>query len=210
MSRAPKRRRADRTGPHCGCCRARHWNWFPLPRPTSMPTFRKAPEGRRLVLAERADTGWRATLDGKALEPATDGWAQAFDLPTEGGELHGQLLQSVGTMDRNRADHRVWPDSTAGRSHPVPFRRHPAARTAGAGTHTRCPRPADRRTLRPAYGETTRPRAPATEPALARDSRSGRARGTSRPGKRRARASRPQKPLRCSRTGKKNSSEGVH
>ncbi|MER1995051.1 MAG: glycosyltransferase family 2 protein [Arthrobacter sp.] len=45
------------------------------------------PEGRRLVLAERADTGWQASLDGRALEPATDGWAQAFELPAEGGKL---------------------------------------------------------------------------------------------------------------------------
>jgi len=44
-------------------------------------------EGRRVVLAERADTGWQASLDGEKLEPATDGWAQAFELPAEGGQL---------------------------------------------------------------------------------------------------------------------------
>ena len=44
-------------------------------------------EGRRLVLAERADTGWQASLDGNRLEPDTDGWAQAFKLPADGGTL---------------------------------------------------------------------------------------------------------------------------
>ncbi|MDI3330394.1 MAG: glycosyltransferase [Micrococcus sp.] len=46
--------------------------------------------GRRLVLAERADPGWQATLDGTPLEPvavAGDDWAQAFELPAEGGRL---------------------------------------------------------------------------------------------------------------------------
>lgn len=45
-------------------------------------------DGRLLALAERADAGWRATLDGVALEPATvDGWAQGFVLPENGGRL---------------------------------------------------------------------------------------------------------------------------
>jgi hypothetical protein len=46
------------------------------------------PDGRLLVLAERAHPGWSATLDGRALRPALhDGWAQAFELPPAGGEL---------------------------------------------------------------------------------------------------------------------------
>ncbi len=44
-------------------------------------------EGRKLVLAERADTGWKATLDGKALVSDPAGWAQAFALPAGGGDL---------------------------------------------------------------------------------------------------------------------------
>ena len=44
-------------------------------------------EGRKLVLAERADPGWTASLDGKQLTPATSGWSQAFELPTNGGGL---------------------------------------------------------------------------------------------------------------------------
>ncbi|GAA3679364.1 hypothetical protein GCM10023081_16950 [Arthrobacter ginkgonis] len=43
--------------------------------------------GRLVVLAERADAGWSATLDGKPLEAAASGWAQAFRLPAEGGTL---------------------------------------------------------------------------------------------------------------------------
>lgn len=52
--------------------------------------------GRRLVLAERADPGWVATLDGEPLaaaevgggdEPDEGGWAQTFVLPPEGGRL---------------------------------------------------------------------------------------------------------------------------
>jgi GT2 family glycosyltransferase len=45
---------------------------------------------RRLVLAERADAGWRATLDGRPLAAVPIGesdWAQSFELPAEGGTL---------------------------------------------------------------------------------------------------------------------------
>jgi hypothetical protein len=46
------------------------------------------PAGRLLVLAERADPGWRATLDGHRLATAVHaGWAQAFELPAWGGRL---------------------------------------------------------------------------------------------------------------------------
>ncbi|MBG6182815.1 hypothetical protein IWX65_000762 [Arthrobacter sp. CAN_A214] len=44
-------------------------------------------EGRTLVLAERADAGWQATLDGRPLESASEGWAQTFVLPPRGGHL---------------------------------------------------------------------------------------------------------------------------
>ncbi|MGW0122426.1 glycosyltransferase [Streptomyces sp. NPDC003327] len=44
--------------------------------------------GRVLRLADRADEGWTATLDGKELTRTTvDGWAQGFTLPAEGGRL---------------------------------------------------------------------------------------------------------------------------
>ncbi|MFF3319120.1 glycosyltransferase family 2 protein [Streptomyces sp. NPDC003035] len=44
--------------------------------------------GRVLRIADRADEGWTATLDGKELEKTTvDGWAQGFELPAQGGRL---------------------------------------------------------------------------------------------------------------------------
>ncbi|MEU0271823.1 glycosyltransferase family 2 protein [Streptomyces sp. NPDC006307] len=44
--------------------------------------------GRVLRIADRADDGWQATLDGRALKKTTvDGWAQGFELPAEGGRL---------------------------------------------------------------------------------------------------------------------------
>nr|WP_307857004.1 glycosyltransferase family 2 protein [Pseudarthrobacter albicanus] len=45
------------------------------------------PEGRLVVLAERADPGWSAWLDGRRLTATTSGWAQAFTLPAGGGKL---------------------------------------------------------------------------------------------------------------------------
>jgi len=44
--------------------------------------------GRRvLVLAERADPGWQAWLDGRRLATAEAGWRQAFELGADGGDL---------------------------------------------------------------------------------------------------------------------------
>ncbi|HBF84793.1 MAG TPA: hypothetical protein DD420_34160, partial [Streptomyces sp.] len=41
-----------------------------------------------LRIADRADPGWQATLDGRALTRKTvDGWAQGFELPAGGGRL---------------------------------------------------------------------------------------------------------------------------
>jgi GT2 family glycosyltransferase len=52
---------------------------------TSVPA---GPAGRQLVLAENADSGWRATLDGRPLKRVVyNGWAQAFVLPADGGQL---------------------------------------------------------------------------------------------------------------------------
>ena len=51
---------------------------------TSIP---EGEEGRLLVLSERSDTGWQATLNGSELPATTQGWAQAFELPSSGGEL---------------------------------------------------------------------------------------------------------------------------
>ncbi|WP_371829516.1 glycosyltransferase [Sinomonas atrocyanea] len=45
------------------------------------------PQGRKLVLAERSDAHWSASLDGTPLAASAQGWAQAFDLPARGGHL---------------------------------------------------------------------------------------------------------------------------
>ncbi|EGX57148.1 hypothetical protein SZN_24218 [Streptomyces zinciresistens K42] len=45
-------------------------------------------DGRVLRLADTADQGWSATLDGRPLTATTvDGWAQGFELPAGGGRL---------------------------------------------------------------------------------------------------------------------------
>ncbi|MEU9122070.1 glycosyltransferase [Streptomyces sp. NPDC048506] len=57
----------------------------PVEAHTTIPA---GPAGRVLRLAEAADEGWQATLDGTALKPVTvDGWAQGFTLPSDGGTL---------------------------------------------------------------------------------------------------------------------------
>ncbi|RNL58120.1 glycosyltransferase family 2 protein [Arthrobacter oryzae] len=50
-------------------------------------TVPAGPEGRLVVMAERADPHWTATLDGRRLSPTASGWAQAFRLPAQGGRL---------------------------------------------------------------------------------------------------------------------------
>lgn len=47
-----------------------------------------AGQGQRLlVLAERADAGWRASLDGSPLRAVETGWQQAFEIGPAGGHL---------------------------------------------------------------------------------------------------------------------------
>ncbi|SNS47216.1 glycosyltransferase family 2 protein [Actinomadura mexicana] len=49
---------------------------------------------RTLLLAEPADGGWRAALNGDEVKARTvDGWAQGYDLPTAGGEF--ELTRSM-------------------------------------------------------------------------------------------------------------------
>jgi GT2 family glycosyltransferase len=47
----------------------------------------EGPDGRLVVLAERADPGWSAWYDGRKLTATTSGWAQAFTLPPSAGQL---------------------------------------------------------------------------------------------------------------------------
>ncbi|MET4058999.1 GT2 family glycosyltransferase [Arthrobacter sp. UYP6] len=51
---------------------------------TSIPA---GAEGRQLVLAERSDPGWQATLNGSPLGATTEDWSQAWTLPAEAGDL---------------------------------------------------------------------------------------------------------------------------
>ncbi|NUS35174.1 MAG: glycosyltransferase family 2 protein, partial [Pseudarthrobacter sp.] len=50
-------------------------------------TVPAGPEGRLVVLAERADPGWSAWVDGRKLTSTTSGWSQAFTLPASAGQL---------------------------------------------------------------------------------------------------------------------------
>ncbi|MEV7972712.1 glycosyltransferase family 2 protein [Cellulomonas sp. NPDC089187] len=50
-------------------------------------TIPSGDSGRLLVLAERADSGWSATLDGRPLRSVTEGWRQTFEVGAEGGHL---------------------------------------------------------------------------------------------------------------------------
>ncbi|MDJ0460350.1 glycosyltransferase [Streptomyces sp. H27-C3] len=63
--------------------------------------------GRVLRIADAADEGWQATLDGRVLTKKTvDGWAQGFELPTEGGRLDLTYESSVA--------HTAWTWTQAG------------------------------------------------------------------------------------------------
>ena len=42
---------------------------------------------RVLVLAERADPGWHARLDGRPLRAVQDGWRQTFEVGADAGHL---------------------------------------------------------------------------------------------------------------------------
>ncbi len=63
---------------------------LPLPagREAAHAEVAPGPSGRLVVLADAHEGGWRATVDGEELVPRKAwGWAQAFVLPPEGGEL---------------------------------------------------------------------------------------------------------------------------
>jgi hypothetical protein len=56
----------------------------PLSVRTTIPA---GADGRAVVLAERADAGWRAWLDGRPVAAADAGWRQAFAVGADGGRL---------------------------------------------------------------------------------------------------------------------------
>ncbi|MBB4987531.1 glycosyltransferase family 2 protein [Streptomyces nymphaeiformis] len=66
----------------------------PVEAHTQIPA---GPAGRVLRLADRADEGWTATLDGRELTRTTvDDWAQGFELPTGGGRLDLTYDEPIG------------------------------------------------------------------------------------------------------------------
>ncbi len=54
--------------------------------------------GRLVMLAERADPGWRAWLDGRPMRSQSVGWQQAFVLPSGGGEVTVAFRSSSQTL----------------------------------------------------------------------------------------------------------------
>ena len=54
--------------------------------------------GRTVVLAERAEPGWQAWLDGKALKSTNAQWAQAFELPATAGHLEIRYVHPMDTV----------------------------------------------------------------------------------------------------------------
>ena len=50
-------------------------------------TVPDGPTGRRVVVADAADSRWHATLAGTALKSSKSSWSQAFSLPAGSGEL---------------------------------------------------------------------------------------------------------------------------
>ena len=66
--------------------RARPWPW--RRRTAAVDTVVPAGDpDRLLVLAERADPHWHASLDGRSLRSVDGGWRQTFDLGADAGEL---------------------------------------------------------------------------------------------------------------------------
>ncbi|MBB6118772.1 glycosyltransferase [Nocardiopsis algeriensis] len=107
--------------------------------------------GRTLALAEAADGGWRATLDGAELTPVeTAGGTQAWELPTGGGKLHvrhtdhvhsawmltqGLLLLVVSVLAapgvRTEEEDRLIESTPVPR--PMPFEARPSRRSRRGG-----------------------------------------------------------------------------
>ncbi|PYG99308.1 glycosyl transferase [Arthrobacter stackebrandtii] len=55
---------------------------------------------RRVVMAERFDAGWEATLDGAPLKAVAAGWAQAFELPAGAGQLEIRYVEPMNLAIR--------------------------------------------------------------------------------------------------------------
>jgi hypothetical protein len=121
---------------------------LPAGQVSATATVRPAGDARLAVLADPVDDGWRARLDGRPLAARTyDGWAQAFELPAEGGVLEVRhdpgrrplllwlQLAAVGLVvllalpqarTREDLDATAPPDLAAGRVVPPPVPHHAA------------------------------------------------------------------------------------
>lgn len=97
-------------------------------------TIGEGSDGRRLVLAERFDAGWHATLNGRELPSKAVDWAQSFELPATGGDLRVTFVTpwepwvSVGQL--------ILIGLTLLLAIPMPVRRrHPSTGPGGSGLH---------------------------------------------------------------------------
>jgi hypothetical protein len=53
---------------------------------------------RKVVLAERSDSGWQARFNGKPLQSSSVDWAQAFELPATAGHLDIRYVLPMGLV----------------------------------------------------------------------------------------------------------------
>ncbi|WP_082413403.1 glycosyltransferase family 2 protein [Arthrobacter sp. Edens01] len=168
----------------------------------------EGPEGRRLVLAERADTGWQASLNGNRLSPATDGWAQAFDLPPEGGNVTVSYGSAWGPW--TGIVQVVVFGLTLLLAIPTPARSG-IIRLPGRQGPVRSPAPAGNHDGEPDKDPGSGTGKTKTEPALTRDGRTGARARRDKPsrGRTRSRASSESKSGTPGVPAAKNSSEGV-
>ncbi|CAM3967532.1 glycosyltransferase family 2 protein [Helcobacillus massiliensis] len=72
---------------------------LPSGRTDAQAQVKAADHVRTVMLSERSDSGWHATLNGRALTPVVvDDWAQGFELPAgASGELHIRYTSPLAT-----------------------------------------------------------------------------------------------------------------
>lgn len=54
--------------------------------------------GRKVILAENYDSGWKAWFNGKQLKASSSDWAQAFELPKEAGRLEIRYEEPLSSV----------------------------------------------------------------------------------------------------------------
>ncbi|GAA2424190.1 glycosyltransferase [Actinomadura vinacea] len=145
---------------------------------------------RTLLLAEPADGGWRAALDGRDVKARTlDGWAQAYEIPPAGGRfelsrsmwtrhgwvaVQGLAVLMVAVLALPGARPEAW-EAAAGRAGSRGRTRGRRARSAAGGLARRAAAGAERRTgalrarVRPADEEPQIKDEPAAEDPAAEE-----------------------------------------